>query len=84
MEPLAYVRGFDYNFQTWIDMPDKQRILKKGDELSMTCVFDSRGRTNTTRWGYATSDEMCFWWWVAPERGWAGRGGGRGVPGRWG
>jgi hypothetical protein len=66
MEPIAYVRGFDYDFQTWIDMPDKLRKLKRGDELSMTCVFDSRARSNTTRFGFATTDEMCFWWCARP------------------
>lgn len=60
--PLATLSHFDYNFQTWIDLPDDQAVLEPGEELSMTCVFDSTGRKNTTHWGFSTQEEMCFWW----------------------
>jgi hypothetical protein len=52
--PLVELKAFDYNFQTWIDLPDDQAVLEPGEELSMTCVFDSRGRSNTTHWGFST------------------------------
>lgn len=31
-----------------------------GDSVSITCVYDSRGRDTTTYGGYATEDEMCM------------------------
>eukprot|EP00882_Tetradesmus_deserticola_P004011 GHRQ01004238.1.p1 GENE.GHRQ01004238.1~~GHRQ01004238.1.p1 ORF type:complete len:666 (+),score=115.43 GHRQ01004238.1:226-2223(+) len=60
--PLATLSHFDYNFQTWIDLPDDQSVLEPGEELSMTCVFDSSDRTSETHWGFSTQEEMCFWW----------------------
>ncbi|KAI8468451.1 MAG: PHM/PNGase F domain-containing protein [Monoraphidium minutum] len=62
LEPMATVKGFDYAFQTWVDTPDQWKTIKPGDELSMTCTFDSTGRNTTSHWGFSTQDEMCFWW----------------------
>jgi hypothetical protein len=36
------------------------QVMEPGDTLITTCTYDSSGRTNTTRFGYASSDEMCF------------------------
>jgi hypothetical protein len=59
--PLVELKAFDYNFQTWIDLPDDQAVLEPGEELSMTCVFDSRGRSNTTHWGFSTQVRGLRW-----------------------
>lgn len=44
------------------DIPDSEKMLLPGDELSMQCVMDSRGRTKRTTFGLSTQEEMCFWW----------------------
>ncbi|KAI8468449.1 MAG: PHM/PNGase F domain-containing protein [Monoraphidium minutum] len=62
IEPMVTVKGFDYDFMTWLDAPDQWKTIKPGDELSMSCTFDSTGRNRSTTWGFGTQDEMCFWW----------------------
>jgi hypothetical protein len=42
--------------------PASPQVLLPGDELAFTCTFDSTSRTNVTREGPGTRDEMCFHW----------------------
>lgn len=35
-------------------------MIRDGDELKTTCIFNSETRTRTTNFGDATSDEMCL------------------------
>jgi len=60
LQPLGAVNYFDYKFQTNADLSTGPRLLLPGDELITTCTYDSRSRTNTTRFGPGTIDEMCF------------------------
>ncbi|KAI8474667.1 MAG: PHM/PNGase F domain-containing protein [Monoraphidium minutum] len=66
LPPMLTVRGYDYGFQAWLDAPNGSTTLKRGDELSLTCVFDTRLRRAATRWGFSVKDEMCFWWCALP------------------
>jgi hypothetical protein len=54
-----------------------QTILP-GDVLVTTCAYDSRGRANTTHYGYPSSSEMCFSFiqvgWPGPGPGWPAAG----------
>jgi hypothetical protein len=52
--------GYDYNAPRRYDLSADQIILERGDWLQTTCSFDSRTRTNYTRFGEATQDEMCL------------------------
>ncbi|KAF8072698.1 moxd1 [Scenedesmus sp. PABB004] len=62
LEPIGSLRSWDYNFQGNAPLTGRQLRLLPGDDLTLRCVFDSRARTNVTRSGFATSDEMCFAW----------------------
>eukprot|EP00775_Hariotina_reticulata_P008978 gene8979-9151_t len=62
IEPLVTVHNFDYNYQSWLGIPQASNILRPGDELSVQCVFDTTSRSNTTTFGLSTQEEMCFHW----------------------
>eukprot|EP00775_Hariotina_reticulata_P006322 gene6322-6557_t len=62
LAPLADLRAFDYAFQGASILPPDARVLQPGDVLTLQCTYDSRGRTNITRGGPGTNDEMCFAW----------------------
>ena len=53
-------KAYDYNTPQRFDLADQNIILKRGDWLETTCTFDSRQRTNYTRFGEATDAEMCL------------------------
>lgn len=62
LKPQAHVRRFDYNHQGFTPVAPDARVLRPGDALALTCTFDSTSRTNVTRNGQGTEDEMCFYW----------------------
>lgn len=62
LAPLGQQKYFDYNYQGFVPMPQDASVLLPGDELAFTCTFDSTSRTNVTREGPGTRDEMCFHW----------------------
>ncbi|KAI8468984.1 MAG: PHM/PNGase F domain-containing protein [Monoraphidium minutum] len=62
LRPLYEQRFFDYGYQSLLPVPKGSEILHPGERLEFTCTFDSLGRTNVTRMGPATDDEMCFHW----------------------
>ncbi|MBZ0272138.1 hypothetical protein K8I61_08880 [bacterium] len=48
--------NFHWQLTGWYKEPVVARV---GDKLRVTCVFDTADRTETTRWGMSSSDEMC-------------------------
>ena len=56
---MADVDRWDFDWQAlwWFDEP---LDLGKESSLSVTCGYDTRGRTETTLFGEGTEDEMCF------------------------
>lgn len=52
-------RGYDFDFQDAHRLPEPVQVLP-GDQLGTRCFYDSRGRTTNTRFGIATTDEMCL------------------------
>lgn len=61
------------------------QVIEPGDVLITTCTYDSTARSNATRFGYGSSDEMCFnfmsYWPAVPGitfmvGEWGGGGGG--------
>ncbi len=53
---------YDFNFQSFITYPSKTeyRVLKKGDSIMTTCVYDTTLRSSITRGGEGSQDEMCL------------------------
>ncbi|KXZ46094.1 hypothetical protein GPECTOR_47g371 [Gonium pectorale] len=60
LPPIGSKRFYDFDFQSSDPVPLDSSILAPGDVLITTCTYDSRGRTNVTRFGESTQDEMCF------------------------
>ena len=60
LPPLTSTPFYDFDFQVFNWMNNFTRIVKPGDDLVVECVYDTRGRTNPTTMGEATTDEMCF------------------------
>ncbi|XP_060580835.1 DBH-like monooxygenase protein 2 isoform X1 [Ruditapes philippinarum] len=56
---LAEDKVYDYNTPVSHDHKDPV-MIQKGDELKTTCVFSSETKSQVTRFGEATSDEMCL------------------------
>ena len=56
---LMNVRRWDFNWQLSYFLEEPIR-LEPGDSLRTTCRFDSRSRTEVTRFGEDTDDEMCL------------------------
>jgi len=48
-----------YQFRDDQDAP-KYHKVRPGDKIQATCVYDSTSRTDTTRFGPSTYDEMCI------------------------
>ncbi|WIA40391.1 hypothetical protein OEZ86_013751 [Tetradesmus obliquus] len=61
LKPLATMKLNDFNFQSWLPTDPNHNTLMPGDQLTLTCVYNSRGRTNVTKWGWGAREEMCFW-----------------------
>ena len=53
--------AYDFNFQQVVTFsPDAYPVLKKGDNLKLTCRYNTMKRTENTTGGIATTDEMCM------------------------
>ena len=50
---------FNYELQ-YTRMFDEQHEVKNGDVVVATCIFDSMDRTEPTRGGLASKEEMCL------------------------
>ncbi len=56
---LMEVPRWDFNWQGFY-LYETPVTLHAGDTLRMTCDYDTRGRSETTRFGEGTEDEMCM------------------------
>lgn len=64
LEPLVTMHAFDFPNQGLSTLPANSGaypVVKPGDEISLTCVYDTRGRSKDTVWGYGYDGEMCMW-----------------------
>jgi hypothetical protein len=50
---------FNYELQ-YFRFFDEEIVVKNGDVLVTTCIFDSMNRTEPTPGGLASKDEMCI------------------------
>ncbi|GLI64570.1 hypothetical protein VaNZ11_007891 [Volvox africanus] len=60
LQVLGERRAFSFNYQGPVYVDVSRNLLMPGDELITTCTWDSRSRTNITRFGESTFNEMCF------------------------
>ncbi|PNH09876.1 DBH-like monooxygenase protein 2 [Tetrabaena socialis] len=60
LAPLGRRDFFDFAFQGTVNIPPGTRQLLPGDELITTCTYTGVGRTETTFYGPASFDEMCY------------------------
>ncbi|GLC36508.1 hypothetical protein PLESTM_000454600 [Pleodorina starrii] len=60
LPPVGSKQFYDYNFQSVNPVPLDSSLLLPGDVLVTTCSYDSTSRTNVTKFGEGTADEMCF------------------------
>jgi len=60
LRPLAQRQYWDFNFQPVHPIPYDSADLLPGDSLMTTCSFDTSSRSETTTFGLASQDEMCF------------------------
>ncbi|PNH09878.1 Dopamine beta-hydroxylase [Tetrabaena socialis] len=60
LEPLGRRDYFDFNYQSTSNIPASTRQLLPGDELITTCTYTGINRTETTKFGLSSYDEMCF------------------------
>ena len=59
--PVTFLENYDYDQGTPIEPPLTTGVrIMPGDIIRKWCTFDSRGKTNTTRGGQTTADEMCM------------------------
>jgi len=56
---LIHVPRWDFNWQLGYFL-EEPITLQPTDVLRTTCTFDSRSRSETTRFGEDTADEMCL------------------------
>jgi hypothetical protein len=57
-QPAAPSCSFDFNYPR-ASVP-ATRIIMPGDELTTVCNYNTLGRTNVTKMGLGSQDEMCF------------------------
>lgn len=58
--PNVVKKFYDYNYQGSMQPHPMTRKIARGDTLLTRCVYDSTSRSNATRFGESTQDEMCF------------------------
>merc|ERR1719491_216403 len=56
--PLRHNRRFDFNHQS--SDPSALVTLKPGDQINLTCTYDTSGRTEETTFGDLSQNEMCI------------------------
>jgi len=56
---LARVSNWDFHWQGFAHYT-KPLTVKQGDEMRITCTYDTLSRNTATTWGQGTNDEMCI------------------------
>jgi len=54
---LSRIEYWDFNFQ---DSFSINRVLHPGDRINTNCIYNTTSKTTPTRFGSASSDEMCL------------------------
>jgi len=58
---------YDFNFQSQIALEPPVEMAP-GDQINTRCRFNTEGRTETTKFGLASKDEMCLTYlWYYPK-----------------
>ncbi|KAL6747241.1 PHM/PNGase F domain-containing protein [Haematococcus lacustris] len=60
IQPLGYKNWYDFDAQGASQVLPESRTLMPGDTLVTTCTYNTEGRTNVTRFGLSSQDEMCY------------------------
>ena len=58
--PILSTSPFDMRKDATMTVLSEPMTLQDGDFIEATCVYDTRGRNETTHLGVSTTDEMCF------------------------
>lgn len=56
---MVDVPNWDFNWQQFY-LYDEPITVMPGDELEISCTYNTEGKTQTTTWGEGTQDEMCI------------------------
>ncbi|CAD5112484.1 DgyrCDS1700 [Dimorphilus gyrociliatus] len=59
LEPMAYDDSYDFNFQEIRNLKQIRKI-KKGDQLTVECTYNTLSETKPVYGGLRTRDEMCL------------------------
>jgi hypothetical protein len=51
LKPLASMKRNDLAYQQWLPTGPVNNVLMPGDQLQLTCIYNSRSRTNVTQCG---------------------------------
>eukprot|EP00198_Chlamydomonas_reinhardtii_P003884 XP_001693220.1 dopamine beta-monooxygenase-like protein [Chlamydomonas reinhardtii] len=60
LSPLGTRDYYDFAYQAPVNVPPPSRTLLPGDSLITTCTYSGVGRSNVTKFGEASYEEMCF------------------------
>ena len=61
-----HVPRWDFEWQLFYYF-DEPIPLARGDQLELTCAYDTRSRDSVTTWGASTEDEMCLGYLLVTE-----------------
>jgi hypothetical protein len=56
---LLSIPRWDFDWQLFYLLRDPIQLLP-GDQVRLTCTYDTRSQDNVVRWGTSTDDEMCI------------------------
>ncbi|XP_074653955.1 DBH-like monooxygenase protein 1 isoform X2 [Tubulanus polymorphus] len=59
LKPIVEDMSYDFDYQTWRWLPSKVTI-KQGDSLLVECTYNTMDRTDMSRGGESTREEMCY------------------------
>ncbi|KXZ43942.1 hypothetical protein GPECTOR_77g38 [Gonium pectorale] len=60
LPPLGRREYYNFDYQNSVGIPPATRTLLPGDTLITTCTYTGAGRSETTKYGPSSKDEMCF------------------------
>ncbi len=62
------VPRWDFHWQQ-LNFYSQPFVVRRGDQVSIRCTYDTTSRTSVTRWGEGTDDEMCLnYFYITPVR----------------
>ena len=60
LEDLDLNTHYDFNFQQTVQFEPGTKMIQNGDDIHLSCTYNTMDRTAITRGGLSTSDEMCI------------------------